>query len=258
MARSGQFDELAIASTACTRRKRAASIGIASTRIPQYSRPMRGYDARIRRSLSKIALAAWLVAGIASPAQAEVPPRTVVSLDEFGDPAFNGSGSAITSDGRLLVFGRAAPNLPRGDAESDCGLSYLRDLETGSIRIVSRIDAGVVCAGGLAISNDGRLVLLNSNDESMPGPVGALFIRDLERGRTIAVSRDPTGSIVTLDSGFGVMSGNGRFVAFIASGRLYLRNLRTGITRELPVDSNGDPIPAELGVSRSRTTAATC
>jgi hypothetical protein len=202
---------------------------------------------RTRSHFALCVLAGLVLAlGVGAPtASAEPPPRVIVSVDEQGNPAFGSYGGMITPDGRFAAFSSFASNLPRGGIGPDCPVTYVRSLETGGIWIVSRTSEGsVVCGESARISNDGRLVLFSSVDGSMPGPPGAVFVRDLELGTTEVASRDTDGTIL---SGDATISGNGRFVAFQASvpdgEGIFLRNIRGRRTRELTADANGDSLP---------------
>ena len=209
---------------------------------------MRPPSAIRARSLFALCVLAGLelALGIGAPtASAELPPRVIVSVNEQGDPAFGSFGGTITPDRRFVAFSSFASNLPRGGISPDCPVTYVRALESGDVWIVSRTtDGSVVCGEGAGISNDGRFVLFSSVDESMPGPPGAVFVRDLELGTTEVASRDTDGAILAGDA---TISGNGRFMAFYAEvpdgEGIFLRSLREGRTRELTADANGDPLP---------------
>jgi LPXTG-motif cell wall-anchored protein len=104
------------------------------------------------------------------------------------------------------------------------------------------LDPGV----GASISTDGRFVLHNQKDDAVDGGPDPLAVLDRTTGATDIVSVLPDGSVAAINP-FGVLSGNGRFVAFAAAvpvnGKLphevFLRDRDGGTTTLVSVSGSG-------------------
>ena len=128
----------------------------------------------------------------------------------------------VSADGRFVAFDSDSDNLSPIDDDTMADV-FRRDTATNATVLVTREDGpdGTPASGAApSISDDGRMVTFQSQDDTLPG-VGNpallyLFVRDVEAGRTTLVSR-PTGLGATTQdasSFIPVVSGNGRFVAF--------------------------------------------
>jgi pseudomonalisin len=174
-----------------------------------------------------------------------------VSVAEDGSQADDGSSlPAISADGRFAVFQSSASNLVPGGRRG-LGDVYVRDLQLGHNTWVNLSSSGVPSDGGArepSISGNGRYVVFDSNSTNLvPGGGGGVqqvYVRDLQNGTTSLVSAATDGSPGDGDSTRPIISGDGRYVAFVsaadnfvpgatASGRqVFLRDL-TAQTTEL-------------------------
>jgi Tol biopolymer transport system component len=146
-----------------------------------------------------------------------------------------GSGVSATSrDGRFVTFWSAATNLVPADGNG-AGDMFLRDrLNNTTERIDGDYDGSELSAGSepyAPISDDGRYVAFStSSPEVQPsGVTFSAFRRDRVTGTNEMVSISPTGVPVSgIVSG---MTGDGRYVAFAASGAYYVRDVVAGTTQ---------------------------
>jgi Tol biopolymer transport system component len=178
----------------------------------------------------------------------------LISKSTRGEPANDtcGDGPAISADGRFVAFRCSATNLGGGT-----GGVFVRDLERGTTRLVSKSSAGDPASGGgdrPAISADGRFVAFQSNSDELPGNPGVTdaYVRDLAKGRTRLVSEATDGTPVDDNSErYPSISSNGRLVVFWSSSDLlpgatgtadvYVRDWRARSTRLVSKTSGGTP-----------------
>ncbi|MGH7942944.1 MAG: hypothetical protein ACREFR_17945, partial [Limisphaerales bacterium] len=151
---------------------------------------------------------------------------TLVSVSTNGTGGnANSYGSAITPDGRYVVFASDASNLTPGDTNGIANV-FVRDLQTGMTTLVS---TGAVSAGlwpgsvSPVISQDGRYVAFFSTATNLvPGvqSEGEVYVRDLVAGtttwastnaRSLFLSRIGAPNAISTDP---VISSNGQWVAF--------------------------------------------
>ena len=156
---------------------------------------------------------------------------------------------AISADGRYAVMDSQSSELVPGDTNFQNDV-FLRDRLAGTTTRVSVSDAGGESDGWselASISANGRHVAFSSNATNLvPGMTEwhyQVYVRDLERSRTVHVSVAADGTAADADSGFAVLSGDGRFVAFLSGAS----TLVPGIAAFSPVqayvfdrDSDGD------------------
>ena len=140
------------------------------------------------------------------------------STDDFSfDPA-------MSANGRHIVFESEADNLSGADTPGRD--VFVRDVNDEATILVSRRSGGGGAGGtdsseDAAISADGRFVAFESEADNLSGAAkdafDNIFVRDLERNRTILVSRRSEaagGKGANGDSHTPSISANGRFVAF--------------------------------------------
>ena len=162
------------------------------------------------------------------------------------------SGGSLSSDGRYVAFQSSAANLDPADTDQTSDV-YVRDLETGQLLLVSRAGGaagpkgdGPSSAGSL--SADGRYVAFQSSaanlDPADPAHNSDVFLRDLLTNQLTLVSRadGAGGAKANLESGFPVLSADGRHVAFTSRASnldpadtdtrsdVYVRDLQLGDT----------------------------
>lgn len=182
-----------------------------------------------------------------------------VSISTSGGPPNNGSNGyiSLSGDGRYVAFDSSASNLVDNDTNGSMDV-FARDRQIGETTRVSVDSNGVQAngtSGGASISSDGRyvafwsaadnLVTSDSNDYFDD------FVHDLQTGQTIRVSVDSNGAQGNGNSGTPSISADGRYVAFDSSASnlivsdtngnsdIFLRDLQTGQTIRISVDSNG-------------------
>ncbi|MDX6242917.1 MAG: hypothetical protein QOE76_640 [Frankiales bacterium] len=190
---------------------------------------------------------------------------TLVSVPAPGVPGgSNDSGSpSISADGRYVAFQSAASNLVSPPtAFTDI---FVRDLVAGTTRLVSATPTGQEANGNSsspAISADGSAVVFTSGAAALvPGGTAGfdVYVATLATHSVVAASVSSAGTRGLQDSGFGVISGNGRYVAFdsLATNltsattggyrQVYLRDLVAGTTTLVSEQSataggNGDSV----------------
>jgi len=179
-----------------------------------------------------------------------------VSVDSNGVEANDSSyRSALSADGRYVVFDSVASNLVPGDTNSGKDV-FLRDTVTGATTLVSRSSSGVQGSNtnsDPAISADGRYIAFASASSNLvPGDTNGaydVFVRDTTTNTTTRVSLDSSGSQATSDSDEPSISADGRDVAFRSSSSLvpgdtggwdvFVRDTATGTTTWVSSDSSG-------------------
>ncbi len=134
-----------------------------------------------------------------------------------GDSKF---GAALSADGRYVAFTSESTNLVPGDTNGERDI-YVRDLKAGTTRRASVGPGGV---GGNresrfpTISANGRFVAFDSRATNLvPGDTNGefdVFVRDLEKGKTIRISTSTGGAQGDYRSIFGTISADGRVVVF--------------------------------------------
>jgi len=192
-----------------------------------------------------------------------VPVGTIrVSTDSAGGEN-NGTGAfaalnpRISGNGRYAVFYSNAGNLVADDTNG-FGDIFVKDIRTGvTVRASTdsagnegNADAGV----SPGISDDGRYVVFTSTASNLvPGDTGFtdVFVKDMQTGSIALVSTDSTGTAGNNISLNGVISADGRFVAFRSQATnlvandsngtddVFVKDTQTGTTARISTDSSG-------------------
>ena len=160
-----------------------------------------------------------------------------VSTDSSGTPGNGISESpSISSDGRYVAFWSEASNLVPSDANGATRDIFVKDVQSGSTRLVNTDSSGKQPAalGILSdhpdISDDGRFVAFESfSDKLVPGDANKhtdVFVKDLKTGTTTRVSLNGSGKQANNECTGAAISGDGRFVAFES----FATNLHPGDT----------------------------
>ncbi|NTU71824.1 MAG: hypothetical protein HGB10_08410 [Coriobacteriia bacterium] len=165
------------------------------------------------------------------------------------------SWPAISADGRFVVFRSDASNLVAGDNNGTLDF-FIRDCVIGS---TDRVNVGPLSREAnnwgryCSVSDDGRYVCFDSSASNLvDGDTNGgadIFVRDRVLGVTTRASVSAAGAQAS--GGFGVVSGNGRYVAFNSAatnvvpndtngaGDIFVRDLVSGTTEMVSVSSGG-------------------
>ncbi len=196
---------------------------------------------------------------------------TLVSMNPDGIAGNGASLSAsVSADGRFVAFNSDATDLRDSVAASDRpGSIWVRDMQSGAYTLVTVTPSGDPANGGSfdrpLISPDGQFVAFTSNATdltdlgSVEGGYPQVYLRDLKAGETKLVSIDPTGTAPAKNPARGyaeanlyAMSADGQLVAFSSDAtnlsdlptdgvsNLYLRDLKSGITRLVSINMDGN------------------
>ncbi|MGH2925144.1 MAG: TolB family protein [Solirubrobacterales bacterium] len=184
----------------------------------------------------------------------------LVSRLSGGDPASGGysEDASISGAGRLVAFESEAANLP-GTNNGTIYQTFVHDRKSGKTTLVSKTDGGSPAdadSDDPAVSPNGRMVAFESDSSNLPGGLGGdsqAYIRNLNKHKTILVSRNSAGDPGDDTSGDVSPSANGRFVAFESYAtnlpgslgptyeQVYLRDRKNGKTTLISKTSGGDP-----------------
>ena len=182
-----------------------------------------------------------------------------VSLDSTGVQA-NGESSpaAMSADGRFILFESDATNLAAGDVNGASDI-FVHDRLTGATTLVSQSIHGVpgnAPSFSATITPDGRFVAFASSASDIiandaNGNTTDMFVRDRLTGTTELVSLSSAGEQANSDSGWGAISADGRYLAFLSratnlvagvadgSNQVYVRDRAAGTTILVSQSSHG-------------------
>jgi hypothetical protein len=164
---------------------------------------------------------------------------------------------SISADGRYVAFSSVATNLVAGDTNATTDV-FVRDRVTGTTVRASVSSSGAQATGysnAPDISADGTVVSFSSSAFDLV-PVDSngvydIFVRDLTAGTTTRVSVRTGGGEADRTSVPAVLSGDGRFVAFVSGATnlvtgdvnnkddVFVHDRQTGITERASVSSVG-------------------
>lgn len=182
----------------------------------------------------------------------------LVSASNDGSPGNDVSFSpSISANGRFVTFYSGATNFVPGDSNGRSDV-FTRDLVGGAMTRDSVSSNGTQADRGSSspsVSSDGRYVAFISDATNLapfpPGQSGVehLFVHDRLTGATTLESVGPDGAQL---SGYGSISGDGRFIAIVAyiplnspPTQLYMRDRQAGQTLAVPLGAsaqvNGTP-----------------
>jgi Tol biopolymer transport system component len=182
----------------------------------------------------------------------------LVSVASDGTPADDWSGEpSISADGRFVAFSSDAENLVPGDENLSTDV-FVRDVVAGTTTRLNVSTGGVEAdedSYSPSISADGRFVaftsdsdLLVATDENLSSDV---FVRDRVAGTTVIASVTSAGNPAEDGAWDGVISGNGRYVAFVTDSQffssdqndeddVYRRDLQAGQTARVSRPRSGN------------------
>jgi len=165
--------------------------------------------------------------------------------------------SAISADGRYVLFSSDATNLVAGDTNW-CRDAFIKDTLTGVTTRVSTSSAGVQGGGDSfvsAISADGRYVAFSSDATNLvagdTNGTSDAFIKDTLTGVTTRVSTSSAGGEGNSSSNVSAISADGRYVAFSSDATnlvagdtngtydAFIKDTLTGVTTRVSTSSAG-------------------
>ena len=165
--------------------------------------------------------------------------------------------TAVSADGRYVVFQSPASNLVAGDSNNTTDV-FRKDLLTGETIRVSTgpngSQGGAASAGGV-ISADGRYVAFESAANNLVAGdgnnTGDVFRKDLLTGEIILVSTHAAGHQIAQGGGKPRISADGRYVVFESGANLsgepstgfqiFRKDLVTGTIECLSASADGTP-----------------
>ncbi|BBH70112.1 hypothetical protein ACTI_67970 [Actinoplanes sp. OR16] len=165
--------------------------------------------------------------------------------------------SAISGDGRYVVFGSEASNLVPGDTNG-YGDIFLHDRQTGATERVSVSTAGSQANEQSvipAVSDDGnRVAFLSFASDLVPGDTNGfadVFVRDRQAGTTVRVSVSSSGAQGNENANLPHISGDGEHVSFHSAADnmvpgdtngfddVFVRDLPAAVTERVSVATGG-------------------
>ena len=195
-----------------------------------------------------------------SSVSAATPTTTAVSVSSsgiIGNNTSNSNKSAISADGRFVVFESDADNLVSGDTNGTSDV-FVHDRQTGTTTRVSVTTDGVQGNGSSespAISADGRFISFTSYaDNLVSGDTNGfedVFVHDRQTGTTTRVSVTTDGMQGNYHSFSSAISADGRFVSFVSwatnlvSGNshgtsdVFVHDRQSGTTTRVSVTTGG-------------------
>ena len=229
------------------------------------------------RALLSITIAVALLLAIAARSSASPASTTRVSVSSTGMEANDESrlAPAISADGRFVAFSSHASNLVSGDTNTCVGSTtipgscedvFVHDLATSTTTRVSVDSAGQQADGfseSPSLSANGRYVAFDSVATNLvPGDNNTcggyspscrdVFVHDSVTGSTERVSVSTNGGEANAESFSPVISGDGRFVAFVSRASnlvagddnntydIFVHDRESGITERVSMDSAGN------------------
>lgn len=211
------------------------------------------------RPLKIFVLLAGLVAPPASGTPAALTASAVtgstsrVSVTTGGAQANSSSASPVlSSDGRFVAFSSGASNLVPNDTNGASDV-FLRDRLTGATSRVSVTNTGAQLDHGsfvTSMSADGRYIVFEIVGDPGAGSEG-VFVRDRQAATTTLVSVSSAGTPAYFESHEGVISGDGRYVAFSSlttdvvpgdtndTSDVFVHDRQTGTTKRVSIATGG-------------------
>lgn len=186
---------------------------------------------------------------------------TLLTTSAIAEELIDGNSfdATISADGRYVVFASEATNLVSGDTNDAVDI-FLHDVSAGGTRRVSLRGAATQAggdSGAPTVSADGRFVAFHSNADSLvngdTNNQSDVFVRNVAAGTTTRVSVGAGGAQGDGPSWQGVISDNGRYVAFESlaanfaadddndAGDVFIRDRQANTTALVSRDADGHP-----------------
>jgi len=184
----------------------------------------------------------------------------LVSVNSSGTGSANNTSNfpVISANGRYVAFDSFATDLVAGMTDNNNAPDvFVRDLQTGTITLVSVNSAGTGTGNGVStvpvISPDGRYVVFQSGaTDLVTGYAGGVYVRDLVAGTTRLVSVNQAGTGNSNGgSNYWQITRDGRYVAFDSSASdlvsgdtngkfdVFVRDMVANTTTLVSVNSSG-------------------
>lgn len=183
-----------------------------------------------------------------------------------GGSSLGFSGIRASDDGRYVVFESMATNLVVGDTNG-AGDTFVKDLNTGTLTLVSASSAGVIGNGSSSSGNitpDGSKVVFSSNSTNLvAGDTNSsddVFVKDLSTGAITLVSSSSSGTLGNSRSGEPFIASDGQTVAFSSDASnlvaddtngdydVFVKNVQTGDISRISYDADGAQMSADSNV----------
>ncbi|WP_374687659.1 TolB family protein, partial [Promineifilum sp.] len=186
---------------------------------------------------------------------------TLLTTSAIAEELIDGNSfdATISADGRYVVFASEATNLVSGDTNDAVDI-FLHDVSAGGTRRVSLRGAATQAggdSGAPTVSADGRFVAFHSDADSLvngdTNNQSDVFVRNVAAGTTTRVSVGAGGAQGDGPSWQGVISDNGRYVAFESlaanfaadddndAGDVFIRDRQANTTALVSRDADGHP-----------------
>ncbi|HEX6207815.1 MAG TPA: hypothetical protein VF058_05580 [Actinomycetota bacterium] len=184
---------------------------------------------------------------------------------------FHGSvGAALSGDGIMVAFASGATNLHPGDGD-DIFDAYVKNLETGELRLISTAPDGVKGDGNSfspSLSADGSIAAFRSYSSNLvpgfSGGFGQIFVKDLATGDVRPASLSASGERADRGAADPSLSADGTRVAFSSGATnlhpadadvvsdIFVKDLSTGgvelaSTSSSGIKGNGTSYQVSLG-----------
>jgi tricorn protease-like protein len=220
----------------------------------------------MKKALALAALIGAIAAvgiGSTSAALGTAPSTSRVSVSSSGEQGdYSSFATGISARGRYVSFSSDATTLVKGDSNGKRD-TFVHDRLTGETTRVSVSSTGAEshcsdpfgCSSAAGITADGRYVAIVSDAPDLVSDdtngASDVFIHDRRTGETSRVSINDSGLQGNGASGAAAISGDGRYVAFTSGASnlvagdtngtadVFIRDLRTGRTARVDVDSHG-------------------
>lgn len=201
------------------------------------------------------------IAGTEDASSKELDIISTSTNGDLGNRPSSVSNSAVSNDGRYVVFTSTSSNLVAGDTNNKSDV-FMKDRDTGVTVRVSTDSSGAQSNGdtnAVSISGDGRYAIFESSASNLvAGDINGksdIFRKDLQTGTTELVSVGMLGEHGNDNSGYmggqPVLSGDGNLAMFLSSAsnllsgdsnnkhNAFLKNMTTGEVKIVDRKSSG-------------------
>lgn len=179
-----------------------------------------------------------------------------VEANDYNEFTYSPS-SAMSSDGRYIVWDSGATNLVAGDTNAAYDV-FLKDTQTGTTEIISSNSSGTIGNAGsdtANMSSDGRYVVFRSASTNLvAGDTNGqpdVFMKDRQTGATTIISTDSAGVQANNSSTYASVDQTGNLVVFVSSATnlvasdtnasrdVFVKNISTGVLTRVSTSALG-------------------